>query len=71
MHASRTPSAPWWLEGGSEVCPFCLGAYWIEVEVRCVACDRPGCMHCVVAVRERGDVCCPACAPPAGVAEEG
>lgn len=43
----------WWLAGGSEVCDFCLQRYAWEVEVRCVACDRPVCPVCVVTVRER------------------
>ena len=54
---------PWWIGEGSEPCPFCLQGYVLELEMRCVACDRPGCMHCMVRVRsaEVVDVRCPEC----------
>ena len=54
--------APWWLTGGTEQCPFCLERYALEVEVRCVACDRGLCAHCLARVRLREEAWCPACA---------
>lgn len=44
-------AAPWWAEGGSESCPFCLQSYAYELEVRCHRCDRPTCPQCVVTER--------------------
>lgn len=61
---------PAWLGEGPERCGFCLQGYSVEVEVRCVACDEPGCPHCVVRVRARpGRLLCPSCADE-GVAGE-
>jgi hypothetical protein len=57
------PYQPWWIGEGSEPCPFCLQGYVLELETRCVACDRPGCLHCMTRVR-RADlvgVLCPEC----------
>jgi hypothetical protein len=45
------------LEGGSETCPDCLDAYWVEMEVRCVVCDRAACAACMVIVRGARPVC--------------
>lgn len=54
---------PWWIGEGSEPCTFCLQGYVLELEMRCVACDRPGCLHCMVRVRraEAVEVFCPEC----------
>jgi hypothetical protein len=61
---------PWWAEGGSERCPFCLQSYAYEVEVRCADCDRPSCPHCAVVERHTAVVrrCpdCPECAEEEG-----
>lgn len=51
---------PWWLQG-TEYCGHCHGEYIYEQEYRCVRCDGPVCMTCVVLVRRR--VYCPHCAP--------
>lgn len=58
----------WWIGEGTERCPFCLQGYAMEVEMRCVACDEPGCMHCVATVRvaEGPGIFCPTCAPGEG-----
>lgn len=64
---SPTPSTPpWWLEEGTEDCGFCHHRYWYEVEVRCVACDRPGCPECMVVERTRVETWCPDCHGSAG-----
>lgn len=63
MSERSAEQAPWWLQGGTETCDFCLASHWIEVEVRCAACDRPGCLHCMVVVREAERVWCRECAP--------
>jgi hypothetical protein len=62
-NVNRIAVHPWWIGEGSEPCPFCLQGYVLELETRCVACDRPGCMHCMVRVRSAGtvDVRCPEC----------
>ncbi len=63
--AIPAPSA--WLGEGPERCEHCLQGYALEVEVRCVACDRPGCPHCVVRVRRQPTwILCPACAEEGG-----
>lgn len=53
----------WWIGEGSEPCPFCFQGYSIEVEMRCLACGLPGCIHCVIRTRtsERLEVLCPDC----------
>lgn len=55
---------PWWLSG-EETCEFCAQQYTLEVEFRCVDCDRPICPMCVVVVRESHRVVCPECHPDA------
>lgn len=62
----RASTIAWWLEEGSEECPFCLQSYHYEVEVRCVDCDRPMCPQCTVRVRVRHEVHCPDCEPAEG-----
>ena len=52
--------SPWWL-AGEETCEFCVQQYSVEVEYRCVDCDRPVCPMCVITVRERHRVWCPEC----------
>lgn len=47
---AREP-VPWWVEGGSETCPFCLQSYVYELEIRCHDCDSPLCPQCVVTER--------------------
>jgi len=51
---------PWWLAAGDEECPHCGRLYFVEVEVRCAACDGPTCPHCKVRHRE-GHIVCPDC----------
>lgn len=53
----------WWIGEGDERCPSCLQGYALEVEVRCVDCDAPGCPHCMIRVRERVAAWCPDCQP--------
>ncbi|MDX1661065.1 MAG: hypothetical protein R3326_04675 [Gemmatimonadota bacterium] len=55
-----------WVERADEPCPFCLQSYALELEVRCVACDRPSCPICAVRVRRSREAFCPACPPDAG-----
>lgn len=65
MPGHRVQSTPWWAGGSPEVCPFCLGLYAYELEVRCTGCDRAVCPHCAVMVRSSWTVFCPEC-PGAG-----
>ncbi len=58
---TAAPAPSWWFEG-EERCPFCLGTYVYEVEVRCVECDRPACPLCAVRVRGGAGFLCPDCA---------
>lgn len=61
----------WWIGEGAERCPSCLQGYAVEVEMRCVACDERGCIHCIAIVRLEGAdrirlgeadrILCPAC----------
>lgn len=55
-----------WIERSDEPCPSCLHRYALEMEVRCVACDRPLCPVCVVRVRESREWFCPECRSDAG-----
>lgn len=61
--ATRKP-LPYWLSGGTETCEFCEQLHVLQVEFRCVGCDRASCEHCIVIV-ETGEVLCHEC-----VAEE-
>jgi len=54
---------PYWLAGGSERCDLCTHAHVLEMQVRCVGCDRGVCDHCVVRVRETEEVFCFDCRP--------
>ena len=51
----------WWLSG-EQTCGFCAQFYCVEVEYRCVDCDRPVCPICAITVRESRQVFCPECA---------
>lgn len=72
---ARTPdrdgadTPPWWAEGGSERCPFCLQSYAYEVEIRCADCDSPSCPCC--AVIERRTAVYHRCSDCVGAEEEG
>lgn len=57
----RRESPPYWLVGGSERCLFCWQLYVVEMELRCVACDRGACPHCGVVVWESPEVFCIEC----------
>ena len=60
---SRQPQlpGPWWSDPGPVQCQFCLQAYRSECGYHCGDCDRPLCPVCVVTVRGRREVICPAC----------
>lgn len=49
---------PWWLEEGTESCPFCGNRFHFEALVYCRDCDRPICPACLV---EGHRVRCPEC----------
>lgn len=52
---------PYWLESGTETCTGCTHDYVYEMEIRCVACDRGLCCHCVVTDRLTRESWCPEC----------
>jgi hypothetical protein len=54
-------TTPWWLTEGEEECPHCGQLYFLELELRCSACDGPSCPHCKVRLAE-GRIVCPECA---------
>lgn len=54
---------PWWLEAGSESCPFCEVRYQFEIAYHCVECDRPVCPACVTEIHTTRRVYCPECDP--------
>lgn len=54
-----------WIERADEPCPFCAQRYALELEVRCVACDRPICPVCAVRAREIRQAFCVECPPDA------
>lgn len=51
----------WWLEAGSEICPFCEVRYQAEAASYCSACDRPICQTCFFEVLATRRVLCPEC----------
>lgn len=55
-----------WIERAHEPCPSCLQRYTLELEVRCVACDRAVCPVCAVRVRETRETFCAQCPPDSG-----
>ncbi|HET7273604.1 MAG TPA: hypothetical protein VFI91_00370 [Longimicrobiaceae bacterium] len=61
MTDSRT--IPYWLDDGTEMCESCTHLHILQMEYRCVACDRPLCVHCFVIVRETHEVFCEKCHP--------
>lgn len=61
MGSSSASFLPWWLREGTELCDHCQTRYWYEVEVRCVACDRPGCPACMVVERAHAETWCAEC----------
>ena len=57
----RSSGIAWWNEAGPDRCEFCRHAFCVEVGFHCADCDRPVCPLCVITVRERQIVVCPAC----------
>lgn len=53
-------SQHYWLSG-SEMCPFCLQVYVLEMEWRCCGCDAPLCPCCMGERREAGVETCIGC----------
>lgn len=60
---------PWWLTGGEERCRICLQRYAVQVEVRCVDCDRGTCPFCTALVEGSRERWCVDCVPAGVVAE--
>jgi hypothetical protein len=56
---ARSP-LPWWL-GGREECGFCLQVYVLEMETRCIDCDRAFCPMCFGEGRTSLLLLCPSC----------
>lgn len=65
----RTGDLPYWLQGGTETCGLCTVVHVLEMQLRCAACDRGCCTHCVVIVRPSRRVFCSEC-HAAGEADE-
>lgn len=63
--ARRERTRAWWRERGPQVCGHCHHGYHVEMASWCVDCDEPVCPVCVVTIRARRVVLCPACAPAA------
>ena len=59
--ATKKP-LPYWLDGGAEICALCEHPHVLQSQLRCAACDRPNCEHCVVVNRDTGEVLCHECA---------
>lgn len=57
---SAATQRPWWLGGGA-TCGFCLQSYVLELEIRCVDCDRPMCPWCAATITERIELVCDEC----------
>lgn len=58
---TKTRNLPYWLEGGTETCELCTVVHVLEMQMRCVACDRGCCERCVVIVRATREVFCSEC----------
>lgn len=62
-----------WRETESDRCGFCGHVHALDIEYRCVGCDREICALCLVTVETRHTGFCPECASswPDGPADEG
>lgn len=58
---SRMSTRRGWIEVSQGSCGFCAQRHALEIEYRCVQCDREVCALCVVVLRERRETWCPAC----------
>ena len=63
---SGAPRVPWWLQPGTETCPFCEAGYPFGAGYYCIDCDRPICPVCVVEIHASRKVYCPQCLPSGG-----
>lgn len=52
---------PWWLSDGTETCHVCTHRYSYAAGLRCVACDRGVCVHCVLIEVITREPWCPGC----------
>jgi hypothetical protein len=52
---------PYWVSGGTETCHVCEHTHVVEMQLRCVGCDRGVCAQCAVVVRETREVFCTQC----------
>lgn len=68
---TRTRELPYWLEGGTETCDLCTVVHVLEMQMRCVACDRGCCEQCVVIVRATREVFCSECHAAGAAGEAG
>lgn len=55
--------APWWLQPGTESCPFCEASYAFEAGYYCVDCDQPVCPICIIEAHASREIYCPQCRP--------
>ena len=52
-----------WVRVDRGSCGFCGNRHALDIEYRCVGCDREVCAMCFVTVRETREGYCPECAP--------
>jgi hypothetical protein len=61
MTAPKPSPRSWWLEPGTETCPFCEVRFQFEAACYCSECDEPICPACVVQIFATRQVLCPEC----------
>lgn len=52
-----------WIHVSGDRCGFCGQRHSLELEYRCVGCDREVCALCLVVVRHGAEPWCPECEP--------
>ena len=57
-----------WRQVETGACGFCGHRHALEIEYRCVGCDRGVCALCLVMVLETREGFCPECAPASAAA---
>jgi hypothetical protein len=57
----KASAAPYWLEGGTEICAICHQPYLLENGLRCAACDEGVCAHCAQREPDAVEAFCSTC----------